>query len=155
MPGQLNRSVRYYVCMRATEAYRRYNDETVRLIGMLQQKERELAEKVAVEPGGTAAIKDPSVLVHSNEDLRSAGEAVLAARKALDEHSQQTTHFVRNYKILDLESGEELDSFTVDHELAPWNASKRMKEKRISRYDLQEQLPDGTWVPYFPPRGEH
>ncbi|WP_156642494.1 hypothetical protein [Arthrobacter sp. B6] len=140
--------------MRASEAYRRYNDETDRLIGMLLQKERELAERVAAEPGGAAAIKDRSVLVHSNEDLRSAAAAVLAARKALGEHSQQSTHFVRNYKILDLESGEELDSFTVDHELAPWNASKRMKEKQISRYDLQEQLPDGTWVPYFPPSAE-
>jgi hypothetical protein len=140
--------------MRASEAYRRHNDETDRLIGVFQQKERELAEKLNAELGGAEAIANHSVLVHSNADIRAAGEAVLAARQSLDEHSRKSINFIRNYKILDLNSGAELDSFTVDHEMAPWHASKRMGEKQISRYDLQEQLPDGTWVSYYPPRGE-
>lgn len=72
----------------------------------------------------------------------------------MDEHPQRPTHIVRNDKILDLDSVAEVDSFTGDYELAPWNAPKRMGEKRISRYSLQEQLPDGTWVPYHPLKGE-
>lgn len=147
-------SVRYHVCMRASEAHRRHNEETDRLIGTLRQKDREFAEIAAAEPGGPAAMKDHAVLVTRSEALLAAGETVSAARRALDEHVQKSTHFVRNYRILDLKDGSEIDHFTIDYELAPWHASKRMGAKQISQYNLQEQLPDGTWVPYYPPRDE-
>lgn len=140
--------------MRASEEHKRHNEETDRLIGLLKQKERELAALAAAEPVGTAAMKIHIVLVTRNEALLAAGEAVVATRTALAEHVRKSTHLVRNYRILDVEEGSELDHFTEDYELAPWNASKRMGEKQISSYNLEEQLPDESWVSYYPSRGE-
>lgn len=140
--------------MRASEAHIRHNEETDRLMAGLRQKNRELVELANAEPGGAAAIENGTVLVTRNEALLAAGEAVQVARERLDEHVKGPTHFVRKYRILDIEDGSKLDHFTVDYELAPWSASKRMGEKQISRYNLQEQLPDGTWVSYYPPSGE-
>lgn len=58
--------------MRASEAYRRHTDETDGLIEVLQQREREFAEKVsAAEPGGAAAVENYPVLVHKNEDIKA------------------------------------------------------------------------------------
>lgn len=143
-------NLRYDVRMRASEEHRSHDEETRQLISALEQKDRQLAEVMAAEPGGTAAMENRTVLVSHNKDVKSASEAVVEARKALDEHVKKSTHFVRNYRIIDPNSGADLDSFTVDYEVAPWAASKRMAGKQISHYDLQEQQPDGTWLPYYP-----
>ncbi|WP_217496165.1 hypothetical protein [Arthrobacter sp. 24S4-2] len=110
-----------------------HDDETRRLMRVLEQKERELAGLTPTEWGAVSA----------------AQEAVVAARSALNEHATRSKHFVRNYRIFDLDSGAELDRFTMDYEVAPWTASKRMAEKLIQRYDLQEQQGDGTWLSYY------
>ncbi|WP_146072579.1 hypothetical protein [Arthrobacter sp. 4R501] len=136
--------------MRASEEHNKHNDETRRLLGLLEQKNRELADTIAEESGGTASRANGVASVSSNKDVLAAGVAVGDVRKALDDHVRRSTHFVRNYKIVDLQSGVALEEFTVDYELAPWTASKRMAKKQVYKYDLQEQQPDGSWLSYYP-----
>lgn len=124
--------------MRASEEHDLHNHETRRLLGVLEQKDRQLAGLIAGDPGGSA------------EAVLSANDDVTAARRALDEHVTRSTHFVRNYRILDLDSGKEMDHFTVDYEVAPWTANRLMAAKHIRRYDLQEQQWDGSWLSYYP-----
>lgn len=121
--------------MRAAEEHSQHNDETLRLLGLLEQKQREEARLKTEEPA-------------DGKKVSVAREAVEAARAALKGHATKAIDFVRDYRILDRQSGAELDRFTADYEVAPWTASKLMADKLVKRYDLQEQQPDGTWLPY-------
>ncbi|MHA7289656.1 hypothetical protein ACX80V_08435 [Arthrobacter sp. MDT3-24] len=144
--------VRYDVAMRASEEHDRHNEETRRLLGVLEQEDRALADIMAAEAGMAAAMNNGGLRATHFKDAMAAEAAVIAVRKALTEHIKSTTHLVRNYRILDLHSGAALDEFTVDYEVAPWEASKRMAAKQVHKYDLQEQQPDGSWLSYNPER---
>jgi hypothetical protein len=136
--------------MRASEEHNRHTNEMRRLLEELKQKNASLVEVTAGEPIGAAAIEKHAVLVARNKDVRSAQEAVMGARAALDEHAGSSMHFVRNYRVLELGSKRELHRFTADYELAPWKASKHMADQHVYQFDLQEEQPDGSWLPYYP-----
>lgn len=138
---------RYDVRMRASQENDLHEQETRRLLGVLEQKNRELSELMAHEPSEDMSIKNLDQ-VNGSEGVLTARAAVVAAKRQLDAHVTAPKHLVRNYRILESESGEELDHFTDDYEIAPWTAAQRMRMRSINHYVLQEQQPDGTWVTY-------
>ncbi|MFE4543438.1 hypothetical protein [Arthrobacter sp. NPDC056727] len=129
--------------MRASEEHHRHDEQTHELLRVLEQKSQEMSDITASElDGAETMLKD------RNEALVAAQEEVVAVRAELDRHVGSSTNFVRNYRVLDLQNGEELERFTTDYEVAPWTAAKRMAGRKIQHYDLQEQQPDGAWLPY-------
>lgn len=137
-----------FVAMRASEQHKQHNKIHGELLGNLELRQQELYTLV---PGGEAAFhRGKPVVAPAGGEVEKAALAVRAAQATVDAHIRIELTHVRAYRIVDLDGEQEHGRFTDEYFLAPKRAAALMLEKQISQYDLQEQLPDGTWVSYYP-----
>lgn len=137
--------------MRASEAQRKHTEKGKQLLDNMIVKQEHLESLIASTPAGVAALENglPPVVVYGSPE-EAAVHAFLAAREALDEHNAIQLDPVRNYRVLSIDGTEKYGEFRCDYVLAPLTSGKLMLEKQINRYALEEQLPDGQWVAYYP-----
>ncbi|GGJ20515.1 hypothetical protein [Paenarthrobacter histidinolovorans] len=139
--------------MRASEEHRQYNRKVSALMDDVETKRSALEALIASTPGGAKALElgvPPVVIIGSPAE--AAANALAEANKALYDAMSSQPDGVRNYRVLSLDGTEEYERFRCDYAAAPVTAQKLLFEKRIERYRLEEQVPDGTWVPYWAPR---
>lgn len=131
----------YDVGMRASEENDAYNEKTGRLLQALEQNSQLLASLLRMYDGARADISDDALKQHVDE----ARMNVAKARLALSEHVTSPTHLSRRYRVINSDTGLDIDSFTEDFEVARWTAIQRMTESAATTFELLELQPDGTW----------
>lgn len=148
--GRGGYDVRMY--LRASEELKKHN-ETTRSLTAEAEKKRD--DFYALVPGGEEGFKRGVIVRGSIADL-AAYEAAEAAwnapEDAKDRHLANLPDPVRKYRVTSVDGKEIYAEFTEDHVRAKVVAGKIMAEKQISQYGLDEQIGDGSWVPFELPR---
>lgn len=135
--------------LRAQEIHAQHNEKSRQLRTETEQRQQEL---FALVPGGEEAYRS-GVVARGPEELGAkveAAEAAVAAAEAAEwAHQTNQPDPVRNYRVLSLDGSVEYGHFTADYVVAKNEARRIAWEKdQVNQYSLEEQLPDGSWVPF-------
>jgi hypothetical protein len=135
--------------MRASEVMKKHNAESRRLEEERSKKEQEILSAVRTTPAGRSSLESGAPVFTTSEHLLALYEEYESLVQRIADHHLNSPDLIRDYRVVDLDTDEDLASFRVSYELAPLEARKR--SPKPTGYKILES-DDGVWIDYDLPR---
>lgn len=142
--------------MRAKEINKKYTQELRRLGLVVEEKLQERDALIASLSEGAPRFQGQPIV---GETAAAAIEAVDSLLKQAEDdfknHRDNAPDLRRQYRIVDVENPSLiLDEFIEDGGIAENIGKQRMQKRFITKFDIHELQPDGTWVSIFDRQAE-